>query len=69
MKYDITKKSAPKMPSLGTGTKRVSLLLSRPQNSCEKPLVPILTPLLCAKMGFQKIQVLWLFLGGKCAIL
>ena len=44
------------MPTLGRGTKCVNLLLFRPQNSCEKPLVPMLTPYFVQKWASKKFR-------------
>ena len=38
MKYDITKHSAPKMPTLGKGTEYVKILPPGAQNTCKNPL-------------------------------
>ena len=42
MKYDITKPSAPKMPTLGNGTEYIKLLLSQTSKDMHEPLVPML---------------------------
>ena len=42
MKYNISKKTAPKMPKLGKGTEIVSLLLSQASNDMHEPIVPMI---------------------------
>ena len=37
MKYDITKHTAPKMPTLGNGTECIRLLLSQASKDCTTP--------------------------------
>ena len=44
MKYDITKPSAPKMPTLGKGTDCIKILLSQASKDMREPLVPMLFP-------------------------
>ena len=51
MKYDITKHSAPKMPTLGNGTECVKLLLSQTSKDMHEPLVPMLFPVLGAHIS------------------
>ena len=46
MKYDITKPSAPAMPTLGKGTECIRLLLSQTSKDMHEPLVPMLSSLL-----------------------
>ena len=46
MKYNISKKTAPKMPKLGKGTEIVSLLLSQASNDMHEPIVPMIFPVL-----------------------
>ncbi len=48
MKYDITKHSAPKMPTLGNGTECIKLLLSQTSKDMHEPLVSMLFPVLGA---------------------
>ena len=38
MRYDISKQTAPVMPTLGKGTECINLLLRRPQKTCTNPL-------------------------------
>ena len=51
MKYDITKHSAPKMPTLGNGTECIKLLLSQTSKDMHEPLVPMLFPVLGAHIS------------------
>ena len=51
MKYDITKHSAPKMPTLGKGTECIKLLLSQTSKDMHEPLVPMLFPVLGAHIS------------------
>ena len=46
MKYDITKPTAPKMPTLGKGTECIKLLISQASKDMHEPFVPMLFPLL-----------------------
>ena len=48
MKYDITKHSASKMPTLGKGTECIKLLLSQTSKDMHEPLVSMLFPVLGA---------------------
>ena len=56
MKYDITKPSAPKMPTLGKGTECVRLLLSQTSKDMHEPLVPMLFPILGAHISGSEFQ-------------
>ena len=56
MKYDITKNSAPKMPSLGNGTECIRLLLSQASKDMYNPLVPMFFPVLGAHMSGAEFQ-------------
>jgi hypothetical protein len=56
MKYDITKKSAPKMPNLGNGTECIKLLLSQASKDMHEPLVPMLFPILGAHISGAEFQ-------------
>ena len=51
MRYDITKPTAPKMPTLGKGTECVKLLLSQASKDMHEPLVPMLFPSLGAHIS------------------
>ena len=56
MKYDITKKSAPAMPTLGKGTECVRLLLSQTSKDMHEALVPMFFPVLGAHMSGSEFQ-------------
>ncbi len=56
MKYDITKKTAPKMPNLGKGTECIKILLSQASNDIREPLVPMLFPILGAHISGTEFQ-------------
>ena len=70
MKYDITKPSAPTMPTLGKGTECIRLLLSQTSKDMHEPLVPMLFPLLGAHVSgaeFQYPDHSWKELCGQMA--
>ena len=70
--YDITKHSAPKMPTLGNGTECVKLLLSQTSKDMHGPLVPMLFPVLGAHISgaeFMCPDLIWKVLCGQMAIL
>jgi len=70
MKYDITKKSAPKMPNLGNGTECIKILLSQTSKDMHEPLVPMLFPILGAHVSgseFQYPDFSWKELCGQMA--
>ena len=46
MKYDITKPTAPKMPTLGKGTECIKLLLTQALKTCFTPGSDAFPPLL-----------------------
>ena len=46
MKYDITKHSTPKMPTLGNGTECIKILLSHTSKNMHKPIFPMIFPYL-----------------------
>ena len=48
MRYDISKTSAPKMPSLGKGTECIKILLSQVSGNMQEPMVPMFFPVLGA---------------------
>ncbi len=54
--YDITKHSAPKMPTLGKGTECIKLLLSQTSKDMHEPLVPMLFPVLGAHISGAEFQ-------------
>ena len=56
MKYDITKQTAPKMPSLGRGTECIRLLISQASKDMHEPLVPMLFPSLGAHVSGAEFQ-------------
>ena len=51
MKYDISKDSAPQMPTLKNGTECIKILLSQVSKDMREPLVPMLFPVLGAHMS------------------
>lgn len=51
MKYDISKRTAPKMPNLGKGTECIIILLSKASKEMRKTLVPIIFPILGAHIS------------------
>ena len=51
MRYDISKSSAPKMPTLGKGTECIKILLSQVSKDVREPLVPMLFPILGAHLS------------------
>ena len=70
MKYDITKNTAPKMPSLGNGTECIRLLLSQASKDMYEPLVPMFFPVLGAHMSgaeFQYPDLTWKETCGQMA--
>ncbi len=56
MKYDITKTAVPKMPTLSRGTECIKLLLSQTSKDMHEPLVPMLFPVLGARINETKFQ-------------
>ena len=72
MKYDITKPTAPAMPSLGKGTECFKLLLSQTSPDMHAPLLPMLPVILGTKMSqteFQYPSGQWLEMCGQQAAL
>ena len=70
MRYDISKPSAPKMPTLGKGTECIKLLLSQTSKDMHEPLVPMLFPVLGAHVSgaeFQYPDHSWKELCGQMA--
>ena len=68
MKYNISKKTASKMPKLGKGTEIVSLLLSQASKSMHEPIVPMIFPVLGAHVigaKFMYPDLIWKELCGK----
>ena len=56
MRYDITKQSAPQMPTLGKGTECIKILLSQTSKDMHEPLVPMLFPVLGAHVSGSEFQ-------------
>ena len=70
MNYDITKSTAPVMPSLGRGLECIRLLLSQATKDMQEPLVPMLFPILGAHISgaeFQYPDLTWKELCGQMA--
>lgn len=70
MRYDITKATAPAMPTLGKGTECIRLLLSQTSKDMHEPLVPMLFPILGAHVSgaeFQYPDLTWKELCGQMA--
>lgn len=62
MTYDITKTTAPKMPTLGKGTECIKLLLTQVSKDMYEPLVPMFFPILGAHLcgaEFQYPDLTW----------
>ena len=69
MKYDITKQSAPKLPTLENGTECVKLLLSQTSKDMHEPLVPMLFPIfghIWAVRNFNTPTSVWRPNGQFC---
>ena len=56
MRYDISKQSAPKMPTLGKGTECIQILLSQASKDMHEPLVPMLFLILGAHLSGAEFQ-------------
>ncbi len=72
MKYDITKTTAPKMPTLGKGTECIKLLISQASKDMHEPFVPMLFPLSGAHISgaeFQYPDLIWKEMCTKWPIL
>ena len=72
MKYEITKSTAPAMPKLGKGTECFKLLLSQTSQDMHAPLLPMLSPVLGAKISqaeFQYPSGQWFEMCGQQAAL
>ena len=68
MKYNISKKTASKMPKLGKRTEIVSLLLSQASKSMHEPIVPMIFPVLGVHVSGAKFMypdLIWKELCGK----
>ena len=48
MKYDISRPTAPAMPTLGKGTECIKILLSQVSKDMYEPIVPMIFPVLGA---------------------
>lgn len=72
MKYDITKSTAPSMPTLGKGTECLKLLLSQTSQDMNAPLLPMLPSVLGSKISqaeFQYPSGQWFEMCGQQAAL
>ena len=70
MKYDISKQTAPTMPSLGKGTECIKILLSQASKDMYEPLVPMFFPVLGAHISgaeFQHPDLIWKEICGQMA--
>ena len=70
MRYDISKPKAPEMPNLGKGTECIKILLSQASKDMYEPLVPMLFPVLGARVcgaEFQYPDLTWKELCGQMA--
>ena len=56
MKYDISKSTAPTMPTLGKGTECIKILLSQASKDMHEPLVPMFFPILGAHISGAEFQ-------------
>ena len=56
MIYDITKPTAPALPTLGKGTECIKLLLSQASKDMQEPLVPMFFPILGAHVSGAEFQ-------------
>jgi len=53
MRYEISKSTAPTMPTLGKGTECIKLLLSQASKGMHEPLVPMFFPYLVHISGAE----------------
>ena len=70
MKYDISKRTAPEMPTLGKGTECIKMLLTQVSKDMHDPLVPMLFPILGAHLSaseFQYPDLTWKEICGQMA--
>ena len=70
MRYNISKATAPAMPNLGKGTECIKLLLSQASKDMHEPLVPMLFPVLGARVcgaEFMYPDLIWKGLDGQMA--
>ena len=56
MKYDISKQTAPAMPTLGKGTECIKILLSQVSVNMQEPMVPMFFPVLGANISGTEFQ-------------
>ena len=56
MRYDITKPTAPAMPTLGKGTECIKILLSQVSKDNYEPFVPMFFPVLGAHISGAEFQ-------------
>ena len=56
MRYDISKPTAPVMPTLGKGTECIKLLLLQPSKDIYEPLVPMFFPIPGAHISGAEFQ-------------
>ena len=56
MRYDISKPTAPMMPTLGKGTECIKLLLTQASKDMYEPLVPMFFPIFGAHMSGAEFQ-------------
>jgi hypothetical protein len=66
MRYDISKTTAPVMPTLGKGTECIKLLLTQASKDMHEPLVPMFFPILGAKKSVVRIKYSDLILKIIC---
>ena len=57
MKYDISKSTSPKMPTLGKGTECIQILLSQASKDMHEPLVPMFFPVLGAHISCAEFHI------------
>ena len=70
MRYDISRNKAPEMPNLGKGTECIKILLSQASKDMYEPLVPMLFPVLGARVcgaEFMYPDLIWKELCGQMA--
>ena len=70
MRYDISKSTAPALPTLGKGTECIKILLFQASKDMQQPLVPMLFPALGAHMSateFLYPDLTWKEMTGMMA--
>ena len=68
MKYDISNKTAPKMPTLGNGTECIHIILSQASKTIPFPLFLMLSSLLGTHVGVFKFLhhiLIWWYFDAK----